>query len=61
MRIGICVTFFVGLLTLSASGQGTVAGEWMLTIEDEFGPNIMRLSLTVTGEKLTGTAGQSLD
>ncbi len=29
----------------------------MLTIDDQFGPNIMRLSLVVTGEKLTGTAG----
>ena len=29
----------------------------MLTIDDQFGPNIMRLSLVVAGEKLTGTAG----
>jgi hypothetical protein len=46
-----------GLLSLSATGQETVAGEWMLTIDDQFGPNIMRLSLVVAGEKLTGTAG----
>ena len=57
MRIGICVTIVVGLLTLSASGQGTVAGEWLLTLEDQFGPNTMRLSLVVAGETLTGTAG----
>jgi acetamidase/formamidase len=29
----------------------------MLTVEDQFGPNIMRLSLVVMGDKLTGTAG----
>ncbi len=29
----------------------------MLTLDDRFGPNIMRLSLAVAGDKLTGTAG----
>jgi hypothetical protein len=33
--------------------QGTVAGEWVMTIDDQFGPNVMRLSLNVA----TGTAG----
>ncbi len=57
MRTGVCVAIIVGLLSLSAAGQETVAGEWMLTLDDQFGPNIMRLSLVVAGEKLTGTAG----
>ena len=57
MRTGVCVAIIVGLLSLSATGQETVAGEWMLTLDDQFGPNIMRLSLVVAGEKLTGTAG----
>jgi acetamidase/formamidase len=57
MRTGVCVTIFVGLLTFSASGQETVAGEWLLTLDDQFGTNTMRLSLVVAGEKLTGTAG----
>ena len=61
MRTGFCVAIIVGLLTLPATAQETVAGEWMLTIDDQFGPNIMRLSLVVAGEKLTGTAGSSLD
>ena len=60
MRTRFCVALVVGLLTLSGTAQVTVAGEWMLTIDDQFGPNIMRLSLVVAGEKLTGTAG-SLD
>ena len=57
MRTGISVAIVVGLLTLSTTGQETVAGEWMLTLDDQFGPNIMRLSLVVAGGKLTGTAG----
>jgi amidase len=47
----------VGLLCPSAIAQQTVAGEWMLTAQEQFGPNTMRLSLAVAGEKLTGTAG----
>jgi amidase len=46
-----------GLLGASAVAQQTVAGEWMLIVAEPFRPNIMRLSLTVEGEKLTGTAG----
>ena len=57
MRTGVCVAMIAGLLSLSATGQETVAGEWMLTLDDPFGPNIMRLSLVVAGEQLTGTAG----
>ena len=57
MRTGVCVAIIVGLLSLSATGQETVAGEWLLTVDDEFSSNIMRLSLIVAGEKLTGTAG----
>jgi acetamidase/formamidase len=47
----------VGLLSPSVLAQQTVAGEWMLTVHEQFGPNIMRLSLVVEGEKLKGTAG----
>ena len=57
MRSGIRVAILVGLLSPSATGQETVAGEWMFTLDDQFGPNIMRLSLVVAGERLTGTAG----
>ena len=47
----------VGLLSPSVIAQQTVAGDWMLTIHEQFGPTIMRLSLVVEGEKLNGTAG----
>ena len=57
MRGGIRVAIIVGLLAPSATGQETVAGEWMFTLDDQFGPNIMRLSLVVAGERLTGTVG----
>ena len=57
MRTRSWVPIIAGLLSTAVAAQGTVAGEWMLTIDDQFGPTVMRLSLTVTGEKLTGTAG----
>ena len=57
MRTAIRVVMIVGLLATSVAGQATVAGEWMLTLHDQFGPNIMRLSLVVAGDTLTGTAG----
>jgi hypothetical protein len=50
----------VGLLSASVAAQGTVAGDWVLTIEDQFGPNVMCLSLNVTGEKLTGTGTSAI-
>jgi acetamidase/formamidase len=50
---------FVVVAFLSSSGraQPTVAGDWVLTLHDGFASAVMRLSLTVMGEKLTGTAG----
>ena len=57
MRTCFRVAIIVGLLTQAVSAQLPVAGDWILTIEDQFGPNIMRLSLAVAGETLTGTAG----
>jgi hypothetical protein len=57
MRARLCAAIIVGLLSQSAFAQDTMAGEWTLTIDDLFGPNIMRLTLVVDGEKLTGTAG----
>jgi amidase len=46
------------LICLTASGtlaQTGVAGEWMLTAREQFGTNVMRLSLAVSGETLTGS------
>jgi amidase len=57
MRTLFCTVCVVGCLTQSAVAQQTVAGEWMLTSHEPFGPNIMRLSLAVAGEQVTGTAG----
>jgi hypothetical protein len=57
MSARFCVAIIVAVLSQSARAQDTVAGEWILTIDDPFGPNIMRLSLVVEGEKLSGTAG----
>jgi amidase len=45
------------VLSTLAAAQPTVAGEWMLTAQDQFGSNVMRLVLVVAGDKLSGTAG----
>jgi len=57
MSTRFCAAMIVGLLSGALAAQGTVAGEWRLTIDDPFGPNVIRLQLGVAGEKLTGTAG----
>ena len=52
--------FFLPLIVALASSPAmaqTVAGDWMLTIQDQFGTNVSRMSLVVTGTTLTGTVG----
>jgi amidase len=61
-RILIMTTFFrtaivVTLACAGAVAQTGVAGEWMVTVHEQFGPNIQRLSLSVAGDKVTGTFG----
>ena len=55
MRTIVRALFIVGLIGAFGSAQQTVAGDWMFTAHERFGPNIMRLSLVVEGEKLKGT------
>jgi amidase len=56
MKTYFYVPVIVGLLSSSAAAQ-TIAGDWVLTVHEQFGPSVMRLSLTVAGTKLTGTIG----
>src|SRR5688572_28108329 len=53
--------FFRGIVivafSLVAAAQQTVAGEWLFTAHEQFGPAVMRMTLSVTGDKLTGTLG----
>jgi acetamidase/formamidase len=52
----------VSWVSVAAAQQQTVAGEWMLTAQERFGPNILRLSLEVAGDKVTGAAnGRKLE
>ena len=37
--------------------QDGIAGEWMVTVQDPLGPNVMRLSIAVSGETVTATYG----
>jgi acetamidase/formamidase len=47
-----------GLTSLTLTAQQTVAGDWMITVHEIFGPNIMRMSVVVTGDEITGTIGR---
>jgi acetamidase/formamidase len=53
--------FFRGIVivafALVAAAQQTVVGEWVFTAHEQFGPNVMRMTLSVTDDKLTGTLG----
>jgi hypothetical protein len=49
--------FVVGLLGVASVAQSGLAGEWMITVHEQFGPNVMRLSLAVSGDKLSGSLG----
>jgi len=49
--------FIIAFAFVAASAQQTVAGEWLFTAHDQFGPTVMRMTLSVTGDKLTGTLG----
>ena len=39
------------------AAQDSVAGDWMVTVHEQFGPNIMRLSLVVSGDVLGVSLG----
>jgi amidase len=57
MKTMLRVAVAVAVIGQSAVAQQTIAGEWMLTVEEPFAPTFMRLSVTVQGDKITGTAG----
>ena len=48
---------FATLLPLAMAAQDSVAGDWMVTVHEQFGPNIMRLSLVVSGDVLGVSLG----
>ena len=56
MKTSFCIPVIVALLSSSAAAQ-TVAGDWILTIQEQFGPAVSRMSLVITGTTLTGTVG----
>lgn len=49
-------SFVILLSALPATAQ-SIAGDWALTLHDPFGPGVMRLSLAVNGEAVSGLAG----
>ena len=57
MHARFCIAVLVGLPAAPATAQQNVAGDWLITAYEQFGPNVTRLSLSVEGETLTGTFG----
>ena len=55
MKTFLALSLWTAFLTTSSVAQQTVAGEWVVTRQDQFGSDVSRLVLNVDGEKLTGT------
>ena len=61
MRMALRASIVVALWATPAGAQ-SVAGDWALTMFEAFGPNVMRLSLSVDGETVRGSAaGRPVD
>jgi acetamidase/formamidase len=48
---------FTGFLSIALNAQGTLSGEWIVTVNELAGPNVMRMTLAVSGDTVTGSAG----
>jgi acetamidase/formamidase len=57
MKTVIRAVILSSLWSVFIAAQGSIAGEWMVTVQDQFAPSVMRLSIAVTGETATGTYG----
>ena len=55
MRSILCAATLATVTCLSLAAQGGVAGEWMITLHNPFGPDVGRLVLAVNGDALTGS------
>jgi acetamidase/formamidase len=58
MKTILRIAILAALSPIALAGQAGVAGEWMVTVHEQFGPTIQRLVLTTSGVTLTGTAGR---
>jgi amidase len=62
MRIGLAVAILIALWTVPGTTQQNLAGDWVLTLHDTFGPGFSRLSLAVDGNAVTGSvAGRPIE
>jgi amidase len=55
MRAVLRASLVVALWATPAAAQ-SIAGDWAVTLHEAFGPSVMRLSLTVNGESVSGSA-----
>jgi amidase len=61
MRAALRASLVVALWATPATAQ-SIAGDWAVTLHEAFGPSVMRLSLAVNGEAVTGSAsGRPID
>ncbi|HEV8394582.1 MAG TPA: acetamidase/formamidase family protein [Vicinamibacterales bacterium] len=56
MRIALRASLVIMLGALPADAQPSIAGDWAVTLYEAFGPNVMRLSLSVNGQTVSGSA-----
>jgi acetamidase/formamidase len=49
------VMALVAALPVTPAAAQSIAGDWALTLQDPFGPNVMRLSLAMNGDTATGS------
>lgn len=57
MRTLIQTGLVVLLTCVSVATQTNLSGEWRVTVHDPFSPSVLRLSLSVSGETVTGSFG----
>ena len=57
MRTLIQTGLVVLLTRVSVATQTNLSGEWRVTVHDPFSPSVLRLSLSVSGETVTGSFG----
>src|SRR5262245_56211615 len=54
LHAAIFILFVLAQITPASAAPQDIAGEWMITVQEPFGSNTMRLSLAVAGEQISG-------
>lgn len=57
MKTYLRIAILLLLPGVSLPTQTSVAGEWIATLHNQFGPGTLRMSLTVSGDQVSGNIG----